>query len=426
MPRPSVQGLSAPLRALAREIAERLARRGARVWIVGGAVRDLVLARPIQDVDLASAATPDVVEAEFERTIPLGRAFGTLVIHLRGMDAEHTTFRTEDRYEDARRPEAVLFGSTPEEDATRRDFRCNALYLDPLNDELRDPTGGLADLEARRIACVGDPMRRFSEDGLRIVRLARFAGQLGLEPTTSTLDAARGCLPALRGVSPERLRVELEHLFERGGLVPAFDLLDSTGALARVQPHLSHPSRIERMREVFRQLGARPGVALGFAAWFDPTLEETPDREGALLALKGLRPSREIQDQVRETWRIADEIADLGPAPRSRRVRWMRQRAFESALALAGARAAASGRPTGRIESLRAERAVLGASDLRPAPLLGADDLLARGLAPGPCFAVLLGEAETLQLDGAFADRAAALTWLERRVQEGGNDFRKA
>lgn len=426
MARPSIQDLSAELRARAREIAARLERAGSRAWIVGGAVRDLALGREPSDVDLASSATPDIIEREFLRTIPLGRAFGTMVIHLRGADVEHTTFRTEDGYEDARRPDVVRFGRTPEEDATRRDFRCNALYLDPLNDELRDPTGGLADLEAGQIRCVGDPARRFAEDGLRIVRLARFSGQLGLVPTAETLGAAAATLDALRGVSRERLRVEFEHMTVRGGLSTALENLVQTGALERVLPGIGGRERCERLRRRLLVAPAAPGIDLGFALLLDPTLDEHGSIDTSAAHLESLRPSRQTLDRVRAAWAIADEVEGAASARRSQRVRWMRQAAFGAGVELALIRGRSRGASVEALEALRAERAALLESDLLPPPWIVAKDLEQRGLVPGPLFGILLWEAETLQLDGTITGRVEALAWLDRRLQDGGKDRRNA
>lgn len=186
-----MQELSPDLARAARAIAERVASAGARAWIVGGAPRDLALGLAPHEIDMASSLEPDAIQALFPRTTPLGRAFGTVIVHLGSADVEHTTFRTESGYADARRPDEVRFGASVEEDARRRDFTCNAIYLDPRNDEVRDPEHGLDDLEGKRLACVGDARERFREDALRPLRMARFAGGLGMEPTPETADAAR-------------------------------------------------------------------------------------------------------------------------------------------------------------------------------------------------------------------------------------------
>jgi tRNA nucleotidyltransferase/poly(A) polymerase len=194
-------------------VAERLAGAGHRVWLVGGAVRDLALGRQPKDLDLASAAVPEEVERLFDRTVSVGREFGTVLVLAGGRELQHTTFRSESGYADRRHPDRVAYGSSLEGDARRRDFTCNALYLDPLADEFRDPEGGLEDLRAGRLCAVGDAAERFREDGLRLIRMARFAARLDLEPAPELVAAARAEAGALEGVSPERTLGELERIF---------------------------------------------------------------------------------------------------------------------------------------------------------------------------------------------------------------------
>jgi len=440
--RPSMQALSAPLARAARSAAERLAARGRRVWLVGGAVRDLALGRAVQDVDLASAAPPEEVEAAFERTFGAGKAFGTVLVLLDGLEVQHTTFRTDAGYGDARRPDAVAFGSSLEEDAQRRDFTCNALYLDPLTDELVDPTGGLADLERGRLACVGDAAARFAEDGLRLVRLARFAAGLGLDPDPATLAGARASAAALRGVSPERVLKEFETLFGRPRCARGLALLSECGLLTRALPGFGPedepwwPPRAA----LFEHLPARPELALGLAALYGPAAGDgaalagfdEQQRAARLERLALLRPARETREAVGELWSRARELALDGPrAPgRARRLRWMRAPSWSDALALARAYAATGGGAAGAaqaLDGLHAEASTLSRTDLWPVLLVRSEDLAALGLPRGPLWGRLLAEAEERQLDGAFADRAAALAWLaERAAQDGGNTRRSA
>ena len=214
---PSMRALDPRLARAARSIAERVRSLGHRAWLVGGAVRDLALERRVQDVDMAAAARPEAIEAAFPRTSAIGRSFGTIQVRVDDVPVELTTFRSDSGYGDRRRPDRVAYGRTLEEDARRRDFTCNALYLDPLSDELRDPEGGLADLEARHLRCVGEARARFREDGLRLLRMARFAGSLDLEIDAATLAAARGEADSLVGVSAERVVGELRRAFSRPG-----------------------------------------------------------------------------------------------------------------------------------------------------------------------------------------------------------------
>jgi tRNA nucleotidyltransferase/poly(A) polymerase len=426
-----MQDLSAALALAARSVADVLGRRGHRAWIVGGAPRDLALGRAPVEVDMTSAAPPEEVEAAFERTIPVGRSFGTVIVRTGTLDVQVTTFRSEAGYADARRPDRVAYGETLEGDSARRDFTCNALYLDPLDDDFQDPQGGLLDLEARRLRCVGDARTRFEEDGLRLLRLARFAAVLDLEPDPASLEAARASADALRGVSPERVLQELEAALRQPGGSGALDRLTGLGLLGRAIPALADFAAAEGgveafwavRRPLFDHLAPAPGLALGLA-----TLCDAGSRpEAGLEVVRSLRPSREL---LREIAAIGAHEANASAAldgSRSARVRWMRDPAFESGWALARARARIVGRSTEPLEAASAERARLGHAGLHPDPWLGAEDLVHAGIVPGPFFGEVLREAETLQLDGALVSRAEALSWLARRAgQDGGKTPRSA
>jgi len=406
--RASMQDLSAPLAAAGRALGTRLREAGRRAWIVGGAPRDLCLGRSPGEIDVASAARPDEVEALFERTVDVGRPFGTVLVPVGGLHVQHTTFRSESGYSDARRPDLVRFGETVEGDSGRRDFTCNALYLDPLTDELLDPQGGLEDLRAQRLRCVGEAEERFREDGLRLLRLARFAASLGLEPEAATLAAAQRCADALRGVSMERVLEELRRILSTPRSARAVGLLAECGLLTRAIPGARAGAPA-----LLRALPDPPGLGLGLAALL----------EGAPEGLAALRASRAERRAVEEIWRRAAEIEALPGAagPRSRRVRILRASGAAEALALLRA----GGRARGCLEALAREREELGPSGLWPEPLLQADDLDRAGIVKGPRWGEILEQAEALQLDGALAGREQALRWLGARAQEGGNTPRR-
>jgi tRNA nucleotidyltransferase/poly(A) polymerase len=409
--RASMQDLSPQLARAARDIAGPLRDAGKRAWIVGGAPRDLVLGRTPKEIDMASAATPDEIEHIFTKVVPLGRPFGTVLVRAAGLDVQHTTFRSESGYSDARRPDRVEFGTSVEADSSRRDFTCNALYLDPLDDGFLDPQGGFSDLESRRLRCVGDPVERFREDGLRLLRLARFAAALGLEPTPETMAAARASADALRGVSRERVLAELEAMTGRPGTARAFALLADLGLLEPAVPGAVW----EKTGTLVRRLPDPPGLALGLAALLDPGV---PDVERVL---DGLRASRACKRRVLEILHVEAAIDRAPGATRAERVRLLRDPGFDEALALRRARG-----PAPAADVLEREKAALGETGLHPAPLVVAADLEAAAIPRGPAWSRILEEAETLQLDGQITSRADALAWLALRGQEGGKTPRNA
>ncbi len=357
---------------------------------------------------MASAATPDEIERLFQGTIPLGRAFGTVLVRFPGVAVQHTSFRSDGVYRDQRHPESVAFGKSVAEDSSRRDFTCNALYLDPLEDRVEDPQGGLADLERRRLRCVGDAAVRFQEDGLRLLRLARFAGSLALEPDAGTLAGARSSSHALAGVSPERVLEELSRILAGSGAARAFLLLEDLGILDRVIPGAKAGA-----------LSALPepaGLALGLAAVLPPGAP-------GLAALEALRPARALRDRVAAILDVAVRAPAALAGPRSARIRWMRTPAFEEGAALARARGE-------ELDAALAERRALGDEGLFPRPLVTSSDLAQAAVEKGPLWSRLLREAEDLQLDGRFDSRAGALAWFAARAaalaQEGGKTPRSA
>ena len=413
---PSAKDLPQPWLDVARRIAGRLGERGSRAWIVGGAVRDLALGREPVDVDMACAAPPEEIQALFDRTLAVGRAFGTIVVHFE-RDVQVTTFRSESGYSDARRPDEVRWGATPEEDSRRRDFTCNALYLDPLDDTLLDPQGGLADLERGVLRTVGDPGERFREDGLRLVRMARFAAQLDLAVEPEVLAAARREAAALAGVSPERCLAELTRILDGRDPARGLGLLREAGLLGRLLPAFDEgwgDGGAAQLAALAR-LGPGVGCALGLAMLLDPHRAAAPDGEAAAAGiLEALRPSRELRRAVGERWRLAAAVrsalvaASGGSLGRAERVRLVREGAWPDVVRWL--RVAGEGGP--QLEALESFAAGLPADERFPAPLLGAADLEARGVPRSARWGALLSELETQQLEGRLRTREQALAWL--------------
>ena len=421
---PTVAALAPEARAALEQVAARLAEAGHRVWLVGGAVRDLALGRQPKDLDLASPALPDEVERLFDRTVSVGREFGTVLVLAGGRELQHTTFRTEAGYADRRRPDRVAYGSSLEGDARRRDFTCNALYLDPLADEFRDPEGGLEDLRAGRLCAVGDPAERFREDGLRLIRMARFAARLDLEPAPELLAAARAEAGALEGVSPERTLGELERIFGGPRSQVAIGLLADCGLLARALPGLTWPrdpdaraARLAWLEALADEAGpSGPGLESGLAVVLaDDGAASPPEAR-----LEALHTSRATRRAVLGRWALLERLRSEPPAARADRVRLVREPDWPAAARLERARRRSAGEDAAGLEALDALAAALGPEDRFPARLLDAEDLARAGVDPGPRYAELFEALETAQLEGQVADREAALAWLRAQPSGGG------
>lgn len=192
-------------------ILKILERAGFEAYAVGGCVRDSILGRVPDDWDITTSAKPEQVKALFRRTVDTGLQHGTVTVMLDKEGFEVTTYRVDGEYEDGRHPKEVTFTASLEEDLKRRDFTINAMAYNPTKG-LVDLFGGLGDLRWKIIRCVGDPMERFTEDALRIMRAVRFSAQLGFKIEEETRAALSVIAPNLKNVSAERIQVELVKL----------------------------------------------------------------------------------------------------------------------------------------------------------------------------------------------------------------------
>jgi len=276
--------MAAPPMAIA-EVLRRLIAGGFEAYLVGGCVRDVVLDRPVHDYDVATSARPDEVAHLFEKTVHTGERFGTISVILPEHTVEVTTFRTDGDYHDARRPESVEFVTELEEDLRRRDFTINAMAATGTG-EVYDPFGGLLDLKARIIRCVGDPTERFTEDALRMFRAFRFSAELGFAIEPGTLAAIGECADLAQKISAERIRDEFEKTLRSPMPEVAYDLL-----------RLSHPDINVHNTKLLKDLAKLSVCPEWLPTWrwcaFAATLRNVDVEE----FLRGLRlPARVVKD----------------------------------------------------------------------------------------------------------------------------------
>ena len=192
-------------------IMKVLTDAGYEAYVVGGCVRDTLLHREPEDWDITTDASPAEVKRLFRRTVDTGIAHGTVTVMVGEKGYEVTTYRIDGDYEDARHPKEVIYTKSLEEDLRRRDFTINAMaYNDRAG--LVDLFGGMDDLREKKIRCVGDPVERFGEDALRILRALRFSAQLDAEIEEKTYQALREAAPTLKKISAERIFSELTKL----------------------------------------------------------------------------------------------------------------------------------------------------------------------------------------------------------------------
>ncbi len=216
----------------AGRILVALESAGHEAYIVGGAVRDAVLGLPSDDIDIATNARPEQIQAVAGQngwpTVAVGAAFGVVVIVVDGTPYEVATYRTERYGQDSHRPEEVAFAVSLDADLARRDFTMNALAMDS-NGKLVDPFGGCRDIAAGVVRTVGDPDVRFAEDGLRMFRAVRFAAKLGFSLDSAIPAAIARNLPRIRGLSAERVVAEIEKTLVARYAGTGLDLMLTTG-----------------------------------------------------------------------------------------------------------------------------------------------------------------------------------------------------
>src|SRR5437762_8199673 len=199
---------SSPMEEAARKVAARLREDGHIAYFAGGCVRDMVRGLTPKDYDIATDATPEIVQKLFPRTYAVGAHFGVIIVLENGFQFEVATFRSDEGYIDGRHPSAVRF-SSPEEDAKRRDFTINGMFYDPVAEEVIDFVGGRADIAANMVRAIGDPAERLAEDRLRMLRAVRLATVLDYKIDAKTWDALVASAVSINEISAERIRDEL-------------------------------------------------------------------------------------------------------------------------------------------------------------------------------------------------------------------------
>ncbi|MBX3186631.1 MAG: HD domain-containing protein [Labilithrix sp.] len=280
-------------------ICERLRAKGKRAWIVGGCVRNVLIDKPVADWDVATDALPQELMKLFPKAIPTGLQHGTVTIVASGHHYELTTLRGESTYTDGRRPDAVHFVDDIAADLARRDFTMNAIAVDPASGALIDPFGGRKDIDAKTVRAVGKAVERFSEDGLRVLRAARFAATLEFELDPETLGAIAPTLDTFRKVSAERVRDEWVKTMKAPQPSRAFEIMRQTGILAITCPELLEGVGMEQNKwhalDVWKH-----GMACMDACVGDPML-----RIAALLHDVGKPRSRAFSDKTQD-WTFYD------------------------------------------------------------------------------------------------------------------------
>lgn len=394
-------------------MVDTLRRAGHESWIVGGAVRDLVMGLSPGEFDIATSATPDAVMNLFRRTVPVGVRFGVVRVLKEDLEYEVATFRADEGYSDGRRPDAVRFTNL-EEDVSRRDFTMNGLALDPGTGNVTDLVGGLADIASGTIRAIGDATLRFEEDRLRPLRALRFAAQTGFEVEPATLEAVRAGAGEMGAVSVERIRDELQKILNSRRPGRGLRLARDTGVLGHVLPELTGTGPQSPFE------GDLPDVLMGssadvlWAALFRPL---GPD--GAAAVMDRLHQSRRMVQAVEGILESAVAIRTLPVDDTAREKRVLRSPWARGGMAVEDAWLHTTGGDRASVEYALRKLSKWTQSDLFPERLVTGKDALEAGLPGGPEVGSALDAVEDEQLRGNIGTREQALAFLESLRQAG-------
>lgn len=263
-----------PLPPDVKNILDKFTTVGYDIYVAGGAVRDLILGKPVDDWDFTTNAVPE----DILKVFPDGfydNKFGTVgIANPEGNPYEITTYRTESGYSDARRPDKVAWGKSLEEDLKRRDFTINAMALGATG-EIIDPHDGAGDLKKKLIRAVGDPHERFSEDALRLMRAVRIASELGFKIEEKTFEAIKANASLINRIAKERVKDELFKLLSSPHPYEGIVHLRESGLMAEILPELDKAFGVEQkspQRHHIYDVGTHSLMALKFCDSQDPVV----------------------------------------------------------------------------------------------------------------------------------------------------------
>ena len=434
-----------PLFRHALGIIKAIHASGFQALFAGGFVRDLLLKRlepgAEYDIDIVTNAKPDAIRRIFQRTRLVGAQFGVVIVLAGGHQYEVASFRSDGEYADGRHPTSIRYAS-PKEDAKRRDFTINGMFLRPLahqqqRAEVIDYVQGLTDLDNRLVRAIGSAHQRFAEDRLRMLRALRFATTLGFTVHGDTMAAIQAHASAIGDVSAERIAEELQKAFCRA-LHPEryLDLLDTSGLLAAILPEMSAlrgtrfpglyrgGSLFAHVHDMLQTCPLPADFSLVLAILFHDLAKPLDHKDHAAAGkdmAAGIMRRLKMSNQHIKT--VTDMIAQhrriytLEQERPCRIIRFLAKDAIALHLELLRLNILASTRSLAvynRLYQLYREQA----KQPLPPPLLTGHDLMALGIPKGPRYAAILAKVYDLQLEGDLTERDQAIRYVKGHFKQ--------
>lgn len=399
----------------ATSVVKRLQQAGHIAYFAGGWVRDYLMKHPSDDIDIATSATTEEVEALFKKTVPVGVAFGIIIVLQEGHQFEVATFRKDRGYVDGRRPSGID-PATPEEDAVRRDFTINGMFYDPITETLYDFVGGAEDIQRGVIRAIGDPDARFGEDRLRMMRAVRYSTRFNFPIEEATEKAIRThASELLPSVAMERVWQEFKKMSRFAHFDTGLITLHDLGLLATIFPDLKKTSLAEIARRVQHIESFPKG-----APTFGELLELFP--EYALEEILDLSEYLKLSNKEKDFssfYHLARALFNLPEPWKLEKIEWAEFYASphaEICLGMIAARYAAAERAAFlERHSLRKDSLKDPIERIRTnTPYLSASDLIAEGVKPGRAMGELLALAMRIAVNDGISDKTTLLARLKK------------
>ncbi|MCF6158030.1 MAG: CCA tRNA nucleotidyltransferase [wastewater metagenome] len=395
----------------------------------------MIMGRESTDYDIATNALPHDIMQLFEKTIPVGIQFGVIIVVKNGHNYEVATFRTEGAYSDGRHPDYVKF-STPENDVKRRDFTINGLLYDPIKNEVFDYVGGREDIRAKIVRTIGDPVERFTEDKLRMMRAVRFACRFDFRIHEDTQQAIIQLAPHIHMVSEERICEELKKIVTGPHPHTGVKLLDELHLLQQILPEVSNtkgvpqPENFHPEGDVFTHLllslsklknpswtlamgvllhDIGKAVTISFSDRIRFNLHEKVGADMAAKICDRLKTSKAEKERI--TWLVLKHLyfKDARKMRLNKLKRLFAEEGYPELAELCKADALASSGDLSDYHYCQEMYNKLSREEVKPAPLITGNDLIAMGLRPGPAFKDILTRIRDEQLDGTITTKEEAL-----------------
>lgn len=416
--------MNSPIFLTGKKIIEKIKQEGYEALFVGGAVRDYILGRHIEDIDIATNMPISMLEALFPKTIPVGKSFGVILVVEDAHPFQIAQFRVDEDYKDRRHPEGVKFVPSFEEDARRRDFTINALAMS-IEGKILDPVKGLEDLKKGIVRSIGNPWKRMEEDYLRMLRAVRLSTQLNFPIEEKTKKAIKDMAFLISKVSMERIKLEMDKIFLSPSRAKGIEELYKLGLLAQILPELFNvqcsmlkslnierrTSNVEHIIAVMKYLPNETDLHTAWAL-FIHCIEEYNVREIITRRLKFTKKERKKVQWLLSHYQLISKLKDMSLAKIKR---FMAERNFDQLLQLCKAHELGQF-PKDLMEFIEEnkEKAVKEVRTYCNTPLISGDDLREMGFKSGPLFRIILERVQDEVLEGRLRSKEEALDFVRK------------